>query len=317
LHFSNDFQTFLTLADAYYFLGYSLIPLLGDRDPSRPKVPAVPWVAFQTYRSTPTDHQTWFEHHKFAGLGIITGRVSQLVVLDFDTEATFNAFKTDYPDLLETHTVRSATRQLPHLYFKLPPQLTLPSQKGQGIDLLSDGRYVVAPPTTINGQPYKVSRGAMPKTLTERDIRRIQTFLNTHKLPTASVILSAAHTSPQPQPVGRPPAAEDLHALYHHLSATRGRNEALFHTSLFARDQRLTLQQTQIALVSLHSQQKIAAATVKENARQREREALKTIQSAFSRPPRPIAPSLVYGGGLGRGFAFLTMLSDQLAAAPH
>ena len=90
-----------------------------------------------------------------AGLGIVTGRVSKLVVLDFDSETIFNDFKAQYPDLLETHTVRSAGRGLPHLYFKLPDHLHLDSQKGQGIDLLSDGRYVVAPPTIINDQPYQ------------------------------------------------------------------------------------------------------------------------------------------------------------------
>src|SRR5258706_1053792 len=111
LPFSNDFQTLLTFAEAYFFLGYSVIPLLGDRDPSRPKIPAIPWAAFQKQRSTPHEYQQWFTKTGFAGLGIVTGRISQLVVLDFDSETLFNRFKAQYPDLLETHTVRSACRQ--------------------------------------------------------------------------------------------------------------------------------------------------------------------------------------------------------------
>ncbi len=267
-----------------------MIPLLGDLDPSRPKVPAVPWSAFQQYRASLDEHQRWFAEAGFAGLGIVTGRVSQLVVLDFDSEALFNAFKAQYPDLLETHTVRSASRQLPHLYFRLPPSLHLSSQKGQGIDLLSDGCYVVAPPTTFSGQPYKITRGGMPKTLTERDIRRLQSFLNAHKITTPSLVLQPVTQMPvqplnQPPPI-YPPTNDDLHALYHHLAAARGRNEALFHTSLFARDRRLTLQQTQTALVPLHRHHKGSPSHSHENAQQREREALKTIQSAFSRPSR-------------------------------
>src|SRR4029077_7720487 len=133
------------------------------------------------------------------------------------------------------------------------------------------------PPTTINGQPYKVSRGGMPKTLTERDIRRLQTFLNAHKVstpPPLTVIPTVVLPKPQ---VERQSTADDLHSLYRHLVTTRGRNEALFHTSLFARDQRFTLQQTENVLVALHSQQKNITAHTRENTQQREREALKTI----------------------------------------
>ena len=51
-HFSNRSQTLLTLAEAYFYLGYSVIPLLGDLDPSRPKAPALPWSGFQHHRAT-------------------------------------------------------------------------------------------------------------------------------------------------------------------------------------------------------------------------------------------------------------------------
>ncbi len=307
MSFSNDFQTFLTLAEAYFHIGYSVIPLLGDHDPSRPKVPAIPWAAFQQQRATVQDYDQWFAHYKFAGLGIVTGRVSQLVVLDFDSEAVFNTFKSQYPDLLETHTVRSAGRQLPHLYFRLPPHLHLASQKGQGIDLLSDGRYVVAPPTTINGQSYKIVRGGMPKPLTERDIRRLQAFLNAHKSnPPASHTDKIPSSTLSPlcredggeaapsNPAMTQPTPADLHAIYHHLAATRGRNEALFHTSLYARDRCLTLQQTENALVTFHSRHQ-GASPDRETAQQRQHEALKTIRSAFSRPPRALSPSTAYG----------------------
>ena len=296
LSVSNDFQTLLTFAEAYFHIGYSVIPLLGDLDPSRPKVPAMPWASFQKQRATLTEHQHWFAQAGFAGLGIVTGRVSQLVALDFDSEAVFNTFKYQYPDLLETHTVRSAGRQLPHLYFRLPPHLHLASQKGQGIDLLSEGRYVVAPPTTINGQAYKISRGGMPKTLTERDIRRLHTFLNAHKASASPISTPTVPPTPVNTPVKQPTDSRstdhDLHALYHHLAAVRGRNEALFHTSLFARDQRLTLQQTENVLVTLHSQQKTGSTHARENIQQREREALKTIRSAFSRPARVAEPQV-------------------------
>src|SRR5258707_11605823 len=93
LHFSNYFQTLLTIAEAYYHLGYSVIPLVGDADPARSKVPAIPWSGFQQHRATLDDHRQWFTQAGFEGLGILTGSISKLVVLDFDSEVLFNDFK--------------------------------------------------------------------------------------------------------------------------------------------------------------------------------------------------------------------------------
>src|SRR5689334_20656905 len=79
LSVSNTFQTLLTFSEAYFYIGYSVIPLHGDSDPSRPKVPAIPWTAFQKQRAPLHQHQQWFVQNQFAGLGIVTGRISQLI----------------------------------------------------------------------------------------------------------------------------------------------------------------------------------------------------------------------------------------------
>ena len=293
LSFSNRFQTLLTLAEAYFYLGYSVIPLLGDRDPSRPKTPALPWSAFQNTRATLHDYEQWFADRNFGGLGLVTGRISQLVVLDFDSEAIFTTFKAQYPDLLETHTVRSAGRGLPHLYFKLPDHLHLESQKGQGIDLLSNGRYVVAPPTVINNQPYQVTRGGMPKILTERDVRRLNAFVSGHKIHRPVL---AVDTEPPvirvavvPIPAAKP-TSTDLETLYRYHCQKSGRNEALFKTSLYARDSGWDELETQQYLVNPHAQQPARHSQPAERPAHRQREALKTIHSAFSRPARPVKP---------------------------
>ncbi|MBA3874293.1 MAG: bifunctional DNA primase/polymerase [Anaerolineae bacterium] len=295
MQFFNDSQTLLTLAEAYSALGYSVIPLLGDRDLSRPKVPAIPWGGFQTYRASLNDYKQWFTESGFAGLGIVTGRISQLVVLDFDSESLYTDFKTQYPDLLETHTVRSATRQLPHLYFKLPPHLYLASQKGQGIDLLSDGHYVVAPPTFINDQPYQVTRGGMPKILTERDVRRLTAFVSGHK-PHRPVIAAQSElpvirdtVAPIPSPK---PTSIDLENLYRYHCQKSGRNEALFKTSLYARDAGWNELETQQCLVNVHVEQSARTSQPAERPAQRQHEALKTIHSAFSRPARSAKPRM-------------------------
>ncbi len=185
----NDSQTLLNAAEAYYYLGYSVIPLLGDVDPARPKVAARSWSVYQQRLATFNEFHNWFSPQSgAAALGIVTGRISRLVVLDFDSPDLFADFRRRFPDLLETHTVQSAGRGLPHLYFHLPPHLHLTSHKRQGVDLLSDGRYVIAPPTTINGSAYRITRGGMPRTLTTHDIQRLQSFLTgTQSRPSPSI----------------------------------------------------------------------------------------------------------------------------------
>ncbi len=320
LSFFNDFQTFLNASEAYFHLGYAVIPLLGDFDPTRPKVPAIAWSAYQNRRPTLSEIESWFSPSgKAAALGIVTGRISQLVVLDFDSQTTFDDFRRRCPDLLETRTVHSASRGLPHLYFHLPSHLHLTSHKAPGIDLLSDGRYVVAPPTVINGQPYKLIRGGMPRTLTQSDIQHIQSFITAQKStpsPLPNNVDSTAHplplftvdtelslaqgrcqgwgegSIPSPVPVSPTPSREksglptttDLHALYHYWLTKGGRNDALFRTALHARDAGWDETRTRRALTTLHVSR---ASHLPEPVAIRQREAYATIRSAFSRPARP------------------------------
>jgi Bifunctional DNA primase/polymerase, N-terminal len=314
----NDFQTLLTAAEAYFYLGYAVIPLLGDFDPNRPKVAARTWLAYQQRLATLDEINEWFSPTGgAAALGIVTGRISHLAVLDFDSADLFADFRHRYPDLLETRTVQSAGRGLPHLYFHVPAHLHLASQKRQGVDLLSDGRYVVAPPSRINGQAYRITRGGMPRLLTDHDIQRLQSFVSEQKAsPSKPYIhveplhsLASAPLSTQwrgvggediaPFPTPLPllkqvdmassssalPSRANLHGLYHYWRTKYARNEALFRTALYARDHGWDQTQTRRALVTLHISQP-GSNTSMETQTIRQREAYATIRSVFSRPAR-------------------------------
>ncbi len=302
LSFSNTSQL-LTAAEAYFYLGYSVIPLLGDRDPARPKVPAIPWAGYQQYHATLQEQEQWFTQERFAGLGVVTGRVSGLVVLDFDSHNVMQDFRARFPDLMETHTILSANRQLPHLYFKLPPYLYIESTKGQGFDLLSDGRYVVAPPTSINGQAYKINRGGQPKVLQNRDIQRLQAFFSTHRIDSSLKVHSASKNPSRTvltpsEPLNLKPSAQDLSRLYRYHCQHSGRNEALFRTSLYARDSGWLSHEVHNVMTPLHSQQATLNAHSPETPAQRQREALNTIRSAFSKPARPLQKHISHREGV-------------------
>ena len=156
-----------------------MIPLLGDAAPERPKTPAVEWKAYQSRRASESDFLRWFRRCGFQAIGLVTGRISNLMVLDFDDPALYHAFCAQHPDLAELQVIQ--TRRGYHIYYHLPPHLHVQTRKGQGIDLLANGCYVVARPTVIAGFAYRLVKGGQPKVLTQQHINRINQFLDAHE----------------------------------------------------------------------------------------------------------------------------------------
>lgn len=299
---SNVNPSLLDFAEHYVGLGYSVIPLLGDRDPNRAKVAAIPWSEFQQRKPTLDKIRYWFTERQYQGLAILTGHISGLVVLDFDTPAAFSRFCCQLPQLIDTYTVKS--RRGHHLYFRLPSDLHLPSLKGQGLDLLSDGKYVVAPPTSINGWEYKVARHTELYTLTQKDVEGILTLLgaaaatspepvHTPAFETATGVFEDAETACV-TPLSRVLTDYDLLYLYRRLANRRGRNEALFRVSILARDNGWAIADVLTCLVDVHVKQLPNGQHRQETDEQRRREAICTIQSAFSRPARSRRQNLSY-----------------------
>jgi hypothetical protein len=272
-------------AEALRVFGYSVIPLWGDADPDRAKVAAVEWGVYQCRKPTRGELSHWFDKAGFNALAIVCGLISRVAVLDFDDEDLFKIFRAECPDLAERYVVK--TRRGYHIYFHVPPHLNLRNRKLRGIDLLWQGRYAVAPLSVINGHRYRFVKGGLPKELTERDIPRIMTFLDT---------MEAAETAVQqvaPPPVvlqsepAQPMTVTDLPGLFAYLVIKLGsRNEALFQTSLQARDSGVEQTATVAALVDRFINTLHADGHPPETPRQRRKEALATIASAYSRAPR-------------------------------
>jgi len=291
---SNRSQTLCSTAEAYLTLNYSVIPIYGDADPTRPKVASIEWGVYQRRRPTLTEIQNWFVQESFGGIAIVTGGISRLAVLDFDTEDSFRDFRSQYPDLAELNIVQ--TRRGYHIYFQVPPHLRLPSRKGHNIDLLSDGRYVVARPTCIDGHTYKLIRGGQPKLLSPYDIDRIMRFLNAGGVHTITApkrefarFSSDSEGVPRNDRHGRNSiiTGYDLQQIYlSNLEKKDDRNESLFRTSLYARDGGMAAFEVITALGELHANQPPVKPHRQETREQRYQEAMRTIHSAFSRPPQ-------------------------------
>ncbi len=280
-------QRLFEAASLYLAMGRSVIPLYGDLDPLRAKVPTLEWQPFQRRKATQADVERWCSQGRCGGIAIVTGRISGVHVLDCDTPDEYARLCYDYPDLALTHVVQ--TKRGYHLYFHVPAHLYLPSRRGAGVDLLGDGRYVVAPPSVIDGFQYKVVRGGSPKTLTEADITRILAFVDNKgsdrsiEVSTVEPVSAAKVTVP----VLHEMSIEDGQALYRHLASMTGRNDALFQVALRTRDAGWSRAQVENALVDLHIHQPADNQHRSEQTHQRQREAENTIRSAFSRPARP------------------------------
>ncbi len=105
-----------------------------------------------------TDHdqiKAWWAQWPRANIGIATGRISDLAVLDLDGvegELALTELEGDIP------TTRLAlTGNGCHLWFRMPPfELRNSAGRiGPHIDVRADGGYVVAPPSIHpNGEPY-------------------------------------------------------------------------------------------------------------------------------------------------------------------
>ena len=120
------------------------------------------WQILQSTPATPEQCAAWFRPPG-RGLGLITGRISGLVVLDADGDAGLALFE-QYRLTRRAH-VRTRSGGL-HLYLPHPgwPVRTLQSQKNanlthiKGLDIRADGGYVVAPPTRHPSGHYRALR---------------------------------------------------------------------------------------------------------------------------------------------------------------
>ncbi|GAB5490899.1 MAG: hypothetical protein Phog2KO_11140 [Phototrophicaceae bacterium] len=274
-------------AQTYLYQDFNVIPILGDLDLSCPKQAGIDWKAYQHKRVNLRHLDLWFNRENFAGLAIVTGQISRLMVLDFDDEVLAEKFKLEFPHLLNTRTVLSAGRKLPHYYYRLPVACHVPSRHTRGLDLQAEGRYIIAPPTVIDGNAYTIERGGQAQPLKIEQISAILRFMDeispsSHTVPNVS---SKTIDTPSAKIIMTPDDAQN----YYQQKLYLGRNESLFRTSLRLRDTGWLQTDVERWLIQTHVNQPALSHHKKESAGQRQREALKTIQSAFSRPPRKIS----------------------------
>jgi len=93
--------------------------------------------------------EAWWQQWPNANIGIATGVLSRLVVIDIDGAsglATLRDLVKKYGTLPRTAIVKTARGW--HLYFAMPSRgAPITCSSGDGLDVRGDGGYVVAPPS--------------------------------------------------------------------------------------------------------------------------------------------------------------------------
>lgn len=130
-----------TAALAYLGAGFSVIPTH-----RADKKPAAAWKEFQSRLATPEEVSRWYQSWPDAGVAIVCGAISGLVVVDFDPR-NGNGLAAIEHRLPLTPTARSGGGGL-HFYFatsgvvvpKIPRLLP-------GVDLQAEASYIIVPPS--------------------------------------------------------------------------------------------------------------------------------------------------------------------------
>ena len=118
------------------------------------KRPLVPWTEFQNRLPTMEEVTHWFTMNPSANIGIVTGKVSNLVVFDLDSEAA-EEYAQEEGGFPETAKVKTGKGY--HIYMRHPGfDVRNRVNKKLAIDIRGDGGYVAAPPS-IHGSGRRYS----------------------------------------------------------------------------------------------------------------------------------------------------------------
>lgn len=245
--------------------GFSVIPLEGKK----PHQQITTWQEWQREQPSIEQMVEWFCDGEVQAYGIITGEVSNgLIVIDFDKIRSYRKFKRDLPTIAQTYTVR--TRRGKHVYLR--PYTTIKSRKFQGGDVQGEGHYVVGQGSTVGQYTYTVENDREIRVLNEHETQQLQKWL-TEASPRRAQDRQAYNPEYQ---------ARNIEAIYRAIAPQMGRNNALYKTAQIARQAGITKTEVSERLVQLHVATQAYSEHMPETDRTREKEALGTIESAYS-----------------------------------
>lgn len=245
--------------------GYSVIAVHGNQAPAEPKKPAMKWREFQQRIASEMELEAAFGSPVTA-LGIVCGRVSQLLVIDFDDQLRYQRFCRHLPQFSQTYTVK--TRRGYHVYFRTSERV--PSHQFEGGDIKGERSYIIAAPSIIGDYAYTVVREISAMQLEKAEIDQLLNYF--HVNATAHRVQGKALRTKEDL---------DLPGLYQRLAKNLGRNNALYRAASVARSQGIKQENTAQALIPLHVRKEPRPGHKRETTKERLLEGQRTIDSAY------------------------------------
>jgi len=168
----------LKVVGAYINLDWSVIPVRADKAPALNE-----WQCYQKDRPSLEDWACWLEGKPsngvtlidvIAGIAVVCGKVSDnLVVLDFDSAETWAEFSKRHGEWVEKGRV-VRTGEGWHVYVRTTDG-PFPSGRLDGIDVISDGKYAVLPPSPHSNEEtyHDLNRDWHLATLTVENLQKL------------------------------------------------------------------------------------------------------------------------------------------------
>ncbi|MBA7521371.1 hypothetical protein ES705_13478 [subsurface metagenome] len=157
--------------------GFSLIPLQRN---SRVPIERFSWKQFQYKRASIKEVFGWYRKFGDINLGIVCGSVSRLAGIDADDKNQLPTLEEVIPELWLTTRVKTPKAGRYHFYFSTNGDKVKSTSKLlglSGIELKSEGTYVVAPGSVVDGVRYGYERSLrelkpLPKIIIE-DVKTV------------------------------------------------------------------------------------------------------------------------------------------------
>ena len=122
-------------------LNWSIIPV------NEEKKPLIPWKIYQERHPTIEEVLKWQEEFKDCGWAVVCGKISNLSIVDFDSDNIIENY-------LEFNTPIVKTPRGYHLYFQFCNEAST-GRLDKHLDIRSEGGYAIIPPTQFGEKTYQ------------------------------------------------------------------------------------------------------------------------------------------------------------------
>jgi len=136
-------MTILDAAFKYAEMGLSVIPV------NEKKVPLIKWEPYQKQRASKEEIEGWSRKWANMNIGIVTGEISNLLVVDTDTAPAIVRVNDAIPENLLVPCQRTP-KGGKHFFFQHQEGFVNRARVSEGVDVRTTGGYVVVAPS-VNG----------------------------------------------------------------------------------------------------------------------------------------------------------------------